>query len=212
MRDALDAVFPHWDGLAVAGRTDSGVHATGQVASVVVDGGPPADRVADALNAALPEDVAVRAADQRRTTSTLDSRARSRSYRYRVLVGRRSALEARRVLSWPHTVEAAALQAAASSRRRRARLPCLHADRDAVRGVRPKRVGGRVGARRGPARAHHHGGQLPPPHGARRSSGRCSRRGRRRPIESVSFSRVVPAPRPDSPRRRGASTSSGSTY
>ena len=44
MRDALDAVFPRWDGLAVAGRTDSGVHATGQVASVVVDGGPPADR------------------------------------------------------------------------------------------------------------------------------------------------------------------------
>ena len=41
VRDALDAVFPRWDGLAVAGRTDSGVHATGQVASVVVDGGPP---------------------------------------------------------------------------------------------------------------------------------------------------------------------------
>ena len=34
MRDALDAVFPAWNGLAVAGRTDTGVHATGQVASV----------------------------------------------------------------------------------------------------------------------------------------------------------------------------------
>ena len=112
VRDALDAVFPHWDGLAVAGRTDSGVHASGQVASVVVDGGPPADRVADALNAALPEDVAVRAADKAPEGFHARFCARSRSYRYRVLVGRRSALEARRVLSWPHTVEAAALQAA----------------------------------------------------------------------------------------------------
>ena len=114
VRDALDAVFPRWDRLAVAGRTDSGVHASGQVASVVVAGGPPADRVADALNAALPEDVAVRAADE--ATDDFHARfcARSRSYRYRVLVGRRSALEARRVLSWPHKVEAAALQAAAA--------------------------------------------------------------------------------------------------
>ncbi len=112
VRDALDAVFPQWNGLAVAGRTDSGVHAIGQVASVVVDGGPPADRVADALNATLPRDVAVRAADQAPEGFHARFSARSRSYRYRVLVGRRSALEARRVLSWPHTVEAAALQAA----------------------------------------------------------------------------------------------------
>lgn len=39
VRDALDAVFPRWNRLAVAGRTDAGVHATGQVASVEVDGG-----------------------------------------------------------------------------------------------------------------------------------------------------------------------------
>ena len=101
VRDAFDAVFPRWDGLAVAGRTDSGVHATGQVASVV-----------DALNASLPRDVAVQAADRAPEGFHARFSARSRSYRYRVLVGRRSALEARRVLSWPHTVEAAALQAA----------------------------------------------------------------------------------------------------
>jgi tRNA pseudouridine38-40 synthase len=114
VRDAFDAVFPHWDGLAVAGRTDSGVHATGQVASVVVDGGPPADRVADALNAALPEDVAVRAADEAREDFSARFSARSRSYRYRIRVGPRSALEARRVLSWPYTLDAAALQVAAA--------------------------------------------------------------------------------------------------
>ena len=44
--DALAAVFPRWDGLAVAGRTDTGVHATGQVASATVEGGPPPDRIA----------------------------------------------------------------------------------------------------------------------------------------------------------------------
>ncbi len=114
VRDALEDVFPRWDGLAVAGRTDSGVHASGQVASVVVDGGPPADRVADALNAALPADVAVLAADEASDGFSARFSARSRSYRYRVLVGRRSALEARRVLWWPYAVEAAALQAAAA--------------------------------------------------------------------------------------------------
>ena len=41
--EALDAIYPScWHGLAVAGRTDTGVHATGQVASVSVTGGAPA--------------------------------------------------------------------------------------------------------------------------------------------------------------------------
>src|SRR5688572_5408240 len=40
LRDALVGVFPRWDRLAVAGRTDAGVHATGQVASFAVEGGP----------------------------------------------------------------------------------------------------------------------------------------------------------------------------
>ena len=45
MRDALDAVLPRWEGLAVAGRTDTGVHATGQVASLRGEGGPPLERI-----------------------------------------------------------------------------------------------------------------------------------------------------------------------
>jgi len=41
MREALAAVFAHTSGLAVAGRTDTGVHALANVASVDVRGGPP---------------------------------------------------------------------------------------------------------------------------------------------------------------------------
>ena len=62
VREALDAVVPSWSGLAVAGRTDAGVHATGQVASLDAEGGPPVERLAEALNTELPGDVAVIAA------------------------------------------------------------------------------------------------------------------------------------------------------
>ena len=63
--------LPRWNGLAVAGRTDTGVHATGQVASVDVEGGPPPERAAEALNCGLPDDVAVsEAAEAAPTAST----------------------------------------------------------------------------------------------------------------------------------------------
>ena len=64
MRDALGWVYESWERLAVAGRTDTGVHAIGQVASVDVEGGPPIDRAAQALNTALPDDVSVIAAEE----------------------------------------------------------------------------------------------------------------------------------------------------
>lgn len=84
VRSALDAVFPRWSELAVAGRTDTGVHATGQVASVEVDGGPPPGRAAGALNAELPDDVAVVAADEAQAGFHARHDARARSYRYRI--------------------------------------------------------------------------------------------------------------------------------
>src|ERR1044072_6036804 len=63
-QEALATVYPRWSELAAAGRTDTGVHALGQVASVEVDGGAPAERAAAALNAVLPDDVAVIAAEE----------------------------------------------------------------------------------------------------------------------------------------------------
>jgi tRNA pseudouridine38-40 synthase len=44
VRDALGWVYGSFERLAVAGRTDTGVHALAQVASVDVDGGPPVER------------------------------------------------------------------------------------------------------------------------------------------------------------------------
>ena len=64
-----------------AGRTDAGVHALGQVVSVDVDGAPPAERAAEALNAALLDDVAVVAAETAPRDFHARHSARARSYR-----------------------------------------------------------------------------------------------------------------------------------
>jgi tRNA pseudouridine38-40 synthase len=84
VRAALAAVFPSYDKLAVAGRTDTGVHALGNVVSVDVDGGPPVARAAEALNAALAHDVAVLGAEEVASDFHARNSARSRSYRYSI--------------------------------------------------------------------------------------------------------------------------------
>jgi tRNA pseudouridine38-40 synthase len=95
--------------LTVAGRTDRGVHARGQVASY--EGEPVA---AKALNALLPHDVAVLSCAA--APEGFDARrdARSRTYCYRVLARReRSAFERGRALWWPHRVDLEALRTCA---------------------------------------------------------------------------------------------------
>jgi tRNA pseudouridine38-40 synthase len=115
LRETLDSVYPGWTELAVAGRTDTGVHATGQVASVKVAGGPPPARAANALNAALPADIAVVASDEVPDGFSARFSARSRAYRYRILRREvRSPFEERRALWWPKHVDRAALDAAAA--------------------------------------------------------------------------------------------------
>jgi tRNA pseudouridine38-40 synthase len=84
VRAALGGVFPRWDDLAVAGRTDTGVHARGQVVSVTVDGGPPVERTVGALNAELPDDVAIVAADEVASDFHARRSASARTYAYRI--------------------------------------------------------------------------------------------------------------------------------
>ncbi|MBA3718257.1 MAG: tRNA pseudouridine(38-40) synthase TruA [Actinobacteria bacterium] len=84
LRGALARVFPSCGALAVAGRTDTGVHALGQVTSMDVEGGPPLERAAEALNAVLADDVAVTAAEEAPPDFHARHSARARSYRYRI--------------------------------------------------------------------------------------------------------------------------------
>jgi tRNA pseudouridine38-40 synthase len=106
LRAALDAVYPAWEGLAVAGRTDAGVHACGQVASFSADGGPPPERAAEALNAELPDDLAVVGAVTAPDRFHARFSARSRTYRYRIWTRRTpSPFEARRALWHPRPLD-----------------------------------------------------------------------------------------------------------
>ena len=115
LRDALDAIFPSRSGLAIAGRTDAGVHALANVASVEVAGGPAPDRIAEALNTALPDDVAVVEAAQADPEFHARFSARSRSYRYRIWPQRlRSPFEARRSWWYPRSLDVDWLHAQAS--------------------------------------------------------------------------------------------------
>jgi tRNA pseudouridine38-40 synthase len=116
LRRALGELYPSVEGLAVAGRTDTGVHALANVVSVEVGGGPPAERAASAVNSALHEDVAIVAAEQAPDGFHARFDARARSYRYRVWRRRqRSALEARRSLWWPRGLELDELNANAGA-------------------------------------------------------------------------------------------------
>ena len=97
--------------LTVAGRTDAGVHAWGQVASYSGAVAPVA-----AVNALLPGDVAVLSCSE--ASSGFDARrdATSRAYCYRVLVrAGRPALEAGRALHWPRQIDVAALSSCAAA-------------------------------------------------------------------------------------------------
>jgi tRNA pseudouridine38-40 synthase len=106
LREALETVFPAWSELAVAGRTDTGVHALANVASVEVEGGPPAERVREAVNAELPDDVSVSEAGHVAPDFHARHSAVARSYRYRVFRRRaRSPFETRRAWWYPNALD-----------------------------------------------------------------------------------------------------------
>ncbi len=114
LQQALSQVFVAFESLAVAGRTDTGVHALGQVASVDVEGGPPFERAAEAPNAELPDDVAVAAVEQAPSDFHARHSARARSYRYRIWRERtRSPFEHRRSYWYPRPLDEEALADAA---------------------------------------------------------------------------------------------------
>jgi tRNA pseudouridine38-40 synthase len=111
LEDALATLVRCEPALTVAGRTDRGVHARGQVASYE---GPPAP--VRNLNALLPDDVAVLASEA--APNGFDARrdALSRTYRYRLLArDQPSAFERGRALWWPRPLERERLDACAAA-------------------------------------------------------------------------------------------------
>jgi tRNA pseudouridine38-40 synthase len=101
--------------LTVAGRTDTGVHALGQVASFETETDLPPD-LARNLNGVTPEDVAVRRTEPVAEGFNARFDARSRSYLYRVATTRApSPFERGRALWWPHRVDREALDACAAA-------------------------------------------------------------------------------------------------
>jgi tRNA pseudouridine38-40 synthase len=112
LRGALMHVFTTVESLAVAGRTDTGVHACGQVASVEVDGGAPPESAAEALNTRLPSDVTVLSAEAAPPEFHARHSARARSYRYRIWRRRMpSPFEQRRSWWYPRPLDEESLAA-----------------------------------------------------------------------------------------------------
>jgi tRNA pseudouridine38-40 synthase len=98
----------------VAGRTDAGVHATGQVASVATAADVAPERVLRALAGLLPADLAARAVAAAPPGFDARHDAVARRYEYRVLTGPPSPLRRGRVLHHPGMLDAEALAAAAA--------------------------------------------------------------------------------------------------
>jgi tRNA pseudouridine38-40 synthase len=122
LTEALDRLFGDTPGLTVAGRTDAGVHGTGQVCHVDVPAEPWSNlstTVLRRLAGLLPPDVRVRAV--RAVPGTFDARfsALSRRYEYRVTDAPYGADPLRRhdTLAWPRPLDVDLLNAAAAGLR-----------------------------------------------------------------------------------------------
>ncbi len=99
--------------VVVAGRTDAGVHASGQVAGVATASDLAPDRILRGLAGLLPADVSVRAVADAPPGFDARRDAVARRYEYRILPGPPSALRRARVLHHPGPLDAAAMDAAA---------------------------------------------------------------------------------------------------
>jgi tRNA pseudouridine38-40 synthase len=115
LETALETVLRAPVSLTVAGRTDAGVHAWGQVASFTAAAAVPGDLLRR-LNGITATDLAVTAAAPAADGFDARNDATSRSYRYRLLTRRPSSpFERGRSLWWPHRVDREGLDACAAA-------------------------------------------------------------------------------------------------
>lgn len=116
IEEALTLILRSGARLTVAGRTDAGVHACGQVAHIDLPASVDADELVKRLARALPEDVRVTAV--RRVPPEFNARfsALRRHYRYRVCDApwRADPLLRNQVVPWPRPLDLVSLNAAAA--------------------------------------------------------------------------------------------------
>ncbi len=85
IEDALGKLEGRAVAVAGAGRTDSGVHALGQVAAFTLERAMPAEAVLRALNAHLPDAIRIMSAAEAPASFHPRFAAHSKTYRYRIL-------------------------------------------------------------------------------------------------------------------------------
>jgi tRNA pseudouridine38-40 synthase len=107
---ALERLFGVPVSLTVAGRTDAGVHAWGQVASFAVEDEPPVSLIRR-VNSMLPPEIAVLRAEPAPPGFDARGDAVSRTYCYWLIAGPvRHPLELGRALWWPYPLDEEALE------------------------------------------------------------------------------------------------------
>jgi len=114
LQRAVGVISPEPVIVRAAGRTDSGVHARGQVVDFDLESRIPTERIATALNGILPRDVSVRRAEE--VDALFQSRfsARRRTYVYLVLrADQRSAIWGRYALWEPARLDLGAMRESA---------------------------------------------------------------------------------------------------
>ncbi len=151
IEDELAVILGEHHAIVAAGRTDSGVHAAAQVASVTIDHPIPLDELLRALNGRLKAgDIRIRAIDETFAGFDARSHAKSKTYRYAIWNGPAPNPFIRHVV-WhvPQALDLDRMIAATAAAGRRARFL-------RVPGQRQRREDhGEADARRGAGRSRH---------------------------------------------------------
>ena len=116
LADAAAAAFGEEASFTASGRTDSGVHAAGQVCHADISARIPAERLADALNAHLPPSVSVLASAAAPSGFDANRSAKKKTYVYSMYLSpRRNPLKDRYSAHITGAIDISALKSAAAA-------------------------------------------------------------------------------------------------
>ncbi len=96
LEETLEKVTGEKGQVIGAGRTDAGVHALGQYANVHLEGPYPAEKLEDAWNWALPDDISIHRLEEKEDRFHSRFSARTKHYRYRIRMSSEKDVFARR--------------------------------------------------------------------------------------------------------------------